>query len=113
MNTNMILILFPQKNILIRMLKENLFVTGSSGFLGSYLVDALKEKSHNIKTFDLNKNNYHYKNISHTIGNILDYNHLVNAMRGSNYVFHFASLADIDASYKYPDKPLTSIFQIR
>ena len=88
------------------MLNENLFVTGSSGFLGSYLVDALIEKSYNIKTFDLNKNNYHYKNISHTIGNILDYNHLVNAMRGSNYVFHFASLADIDASYKYPDRYL-------
>ena len=39
-------------------MKENIYITGSYDFLDSYFVDALKVKSINIKTFELNKNNY-------------------------------------------------------
>ncbi len=88
------------------MKKDKLFITGSSGFLGGYLLDAAKNKNYNIQTFDINKNNRLNNSSNHTIGSILDYDHLLESMRGADYVFHYASLADIDESYKYPEKYL-------
>ncbi len=88
------------------MKKNNLFITGSSGFLGTNFLKVVKDQNYNISSYDVIENTIVNENLNHVIGNILDYELLVKSMQGSDYVYHFASLADIDESLRYPEKYL-------
>ncbi len=79
------------------------FVTGGAGFIGSNLVDALIEKDYEITVYD-NLSSGRKKFISQYFGKngfkfiqgeISDVEKLKDVMRGSEYVFHFASNPDI------------------
>ncbi len=79
------------------------FVTGGAGFIGSNLVDALIEKDYEITVYD-NLSSGRKKFISQYFGKngfkfiqgeLSDVEKLKDAMRGSEYVFHFASNPDI------------------
>jgi UDP-glucose 4-epimerase len=78
--------------------KKKVLVTGSSGFIGSHLADALEESGYQVILFDSTPSNYKTKTQKEFIGNILKPNDIERAMKGCDVVYHFAAQADIDRS---------------
>ena len=71
-------------------------VLGGSGFMGSHLCDLLSSEGHKVNIFDIKKSKYKKKNQKMFIGSILDKKRLSLAIRGCDFVYHFAALADMD-----------------
>ena len=70
-------------------------VFGGSGFLGSYVADALTEEGFDVTVFDINESEY-LKDGQHMVtGDILDSAKVRKIVNESNIVFHFAGVADI------------------
>lgn len=74
---------------------KNSIVFGGSGFLGSHLADELVNIGHNVTIFDLKKSQYLQHNQKMIIGDITNVNDVENAVKGMDYVYHFAAIADI------------------
>lgn len=68
----------------------NVLVTGSSGFLGKNLVDALNENGFKVKEFDLAEGR-----------DILDKAQCINAVKGIDIVFHCAAVLDENSRLLY------------
>jgi UDP-glucose 4-epimerase len=92
----------------------NCFVTGAAGFIGSNLIDTLLDNGHTVVGYDnfstgqdkfleiaLNKNIF--KIIR---GDLLELDHLTNAMQGCDFVFHLAANADVRFGTEHVDKDL-------
>jgi len=85
---------------------KKVLVTGSSGFLGSHIVDSLLNNGYSVIGFDLEEASYN-QNLSHFFsGDISDYNKLSKAMDGCHYVYHLAGIADIGESVQDPEKAI-------
>ena len=93
---------------------KKVFVTGSGGFIGSHLLEALVHKGCEVKAFvhynSFNKNGWIdslEKSIIDAIeiisGDIRDAYCVKKAMKGSEVVFHLASLIGIPYSYYSPE----------
>ena len=76
-------------------MKVRVLVTGSSGFLGSHLVDVLSSRGYEVVLFDRIKSNYNSKGHEEHIGSILDEDSLYEAAKTCNYIYHLAGIADI------------------
>jgi len=87
---------------------NKIMVTGSSGFIGSHVVDALDEKGYKVVLFDSVSSKYKKKNHQEFIGDILNINDIKDAMEGCTSVYHFAGQADIGFSSKNPTKTIQS-----
>lgn len=79
-----------------------IFITGGAGFIGSHMVEALSDAGHTVTVFDnlrsgkkSSLNNYKHVFVH---GDIRDYQQLKNAMKDSEYVFHFAALTSVAES---------------
>jgi UDP-glucose 4-epimerase len=70
-------------------------VTGSSGFLGSHLVDELLRRSHEVIAFDLQAAPWP-TSAHQAVGDVRDTEELTAAMEGIEAVFHCAAVADLD-----------------
>ena len=77
-------------------------VTGGSGFLGSHVADELSNKGHEVTIFDKKKSKWIRSDQKMHLGDILNPKDLENVIKGSDVVFHFAALADIDEALKKP-----------
>ncbi len=81
-------------------------VTGGAGFVGRYLVKELARRK--IKTTVLDQIpqedvlDTFPKEVSYLEGDILNLDSLVSIMKGCDYVFHTAAIAEIDESRKNP-----------
>ena len=82
-----------------------ILVTGGSGFLGSHLCDLLSDKKHKVTIFDIKKSKYKKKNQKMFLGSVLDKKKIYKAVKNTDFVYHFAALADIDL---VRNKPLQS-----
>lgn len=69
-------------------------VTGGSGFIGSHIVDKLKDKGVNVRVYDMVFPSY-CNDIEYYQGSILDIESLVMAISGVDAVFHLAAIADV------------------
>jgi len=88
------------------MKNKKILVTGSSGFIGSHVADALENEGYNVVLFDSYPSKYKTKSQKEYIGDILDLNDIEKAMKDCPYVFHFAAQADIDSSSEDPTKTI-------
>jgi UDP-glucose 4-epimerase len=71
-----------------------ILVTGGSGFIGSHVVDKLRERGLNVRIFDMIYPTFR-KDIEYYQGSILDLEQLRAAMTGVDTVFHLAAVADV------------------
>jgi len=85
----------------------DVLVTGGAGFIGSFIVDKLIEKSYKVKVFDNLDSQIHpesrlpgYLNREAEFiqGDIRDYEKLAKAVRGTEIIFHYAASVGVAQS---------------
>jgi UDP-glucose 4-epimerase len=83
---------------------SRVLVTGGAGFIGSHVVDKLRDAGHEPVVFDMRPSPFHMNgNRPDTvIGSILDIDALTRAMRGCDAVMHLAAAADVGEVEKAP-----------
>jgi UDP-glucose 4-epimerase len=81
---------------------ENILVIGGSGFMGSHTADELSNRGFNVTIFDQTKSPWLQSNQKMISGDIMDTEALSEAMRGVNYVYHYAGIADIEEAQTQP-----------
>jgi len=75
---------------------KKITILGGSGFIGSHLADFLSEMNYKVTIFDLKKSSWLKENQKMIKGDILDKKKLSLAIKGSDYVFNFAAIANMD-----------------
>ena len=84
----------------------NILVIGGSGFLGSHVSDMLSKKGNKVYIFDKIISPYLSYEQNMIVGDILDLDLIDKSVKGMDYVYHFAAMADITES---KDKPLEAV----
>ena len=81
-------------------------VIGGSGFLGSHVSDSLSEAGHSVRIFDKIISPWLREDQEMIVGDLMDINILEQAISGSEIVYHFAALADLNDAL---DKPIETV----
>lgn len=76
-------------------------VTGGCGFIGSHVVDKLKDKGVEVRVFDMVMPNYR-KDIEFYQGSLINLDELRMALNGVEAVFHLAAVADVTDVFQEP-----------
>ena len=79
-------------------------VTGGSGFIGSHVVDKLKDSGFDVLVFDIAKP--HRDDVKFIKGDITSQDQLNKAMSDIEYVYHIAAASDIN---KVLEQPLNAV----
>lgn len=77
-------------------------VFGGSGFLGSHVCDELTGRGYDVHIFDISRSPYLKKKQNMIIGDILKKKEVEDAVMGSDYVYNFAGIADLDDATTKP-----------
>lgn len=77
-------------------------VFGGSGFLGSHVADALQDAGHEVRICDLAPSPWLREGQEMVPCDMLDLDAVTEAVRGADYVYNFAGLADIDEARNNP-----------
>src|SRR3990172_5208417 len=70
-------------------MKNMILLTGATGFIGSHVLKALSEKNVQVRCMVRRFVVFEDPNITHVIGDVLDYNSLVRATEGVDTVYYF------------------------
>ncbi len=76
-------------------------VTGGSGFIGSHVVDKLRDRGIEVRVFDLVMPTFR-KAVEYYQGSLLDLQTVKMAMSGIDAVFHLAAVADVKDVFEQP-----------
>ena len=76
-------------------------VTGGSGFIGSHVVDKLRDKGIGVRVYDMVMPTFR-DDIEYYQGSLLDRTALGMAMEGIDIVFHLGAIADVKGVYEDP-----------
>ena len=82
--------------------RRRVLVTGSSGFLGSHVADALSASGHDVVLYDLRPSPYRTEDQCEIIGDVLDLAALAAAAEGCQAIYHMAAVADIEQAIEAP-----------
>jgi UDP-glucose 4-epimerase len=77
-------------------------VIGGSGFLGSYVADQLSAAGHSVRIYDRTPSAWRRPVQEMIVGDLLDYPRLNEAIAGSEVVYYFAALADLNLALDQP-----------
>ena len=80
----------------------NIVVFGGAGFLGSHVCDKLSDAGHEVTIFDIKESPWKRGDQKMIIGDIMDHKDIQNALHGTDIVFNFAGIADIDEARTKP-----------
>lgn len=83
-------------------MEKSIVVFGGSGFLGSHVADALTSAGYRVKIFDCKHSPYLQPKQEMIIGDIMDYDSVLSAVKDCEVVFNFAGIADIDDAIHRP-----------
>lgn len=81
-------------------------VTGGSGFIGSHVVDALRDAGHEVVVFD-RQPPLRSRDVEFHAGDILDLEALCIASERVDYVHHVAAVANVNHAF---DRPLDCVY---
>lgn len=81
-------------------------VIGGSGFLGSHVADALSDEGHGVRIYDRNPSSWLRPDQEMVIGDLMDADGVAAAVAGSDVVYNFAALADLNEAL---DKPVETV----
>ncbi|MEM4202658.1 MAG: NAD-dependent epimerase/dehydratase family protein [Candidatus Methanomethylicaceae archaeon] len=87
---------------------KTIFITGGGGFIGSALAGRLVDHNYVVIYDNFSRNSLNNKpfkshpNLEIIEGNVLDFEHVCQAMRGADIVVHCAAIAGIDTVIKSP-----------
>jgi UDP-glucose 4-epimerase len=87
-------------------MKGKVVVIGGSGFLGSHLADTLSESGYHVVIFDKIHSPWQRDDQEMVVGDILNEEHLSETMKGAEFVYHLAGIADIDEAASKPMKTI-------
>jgi len=87
---------------------KKVIVFGGAGFLGSHVADTLTKKGYNVTIYDINESKFVNEKQKMIMGDILDRQQVNKVIKGSQYVYHFAGLADINEAKRKPVETVTS-----
>jgi len=76
-------------------------VTGGEGFIGSHVVDKLRDKGVEVRVYDLAIPTYR-KDIEHYQASLLDFDALRFALSGIGVIFHLGAIADVKDVFEEP-----------
>lgn len=76
-------------------------VTGGSGFIGSHVVDKLRDGGIAVRIFDIVRPTFR-KDVEYYQGNILDLEAMRMALKEVDVVFHLAAIADVKDVFEKP-----------
>jgi UDP-glucose 4-epimerase len=79
-------------------------VVGGSGFLGSHVADQLSEAGHHVRIYDCVESRWKRRDQQMFIGDLLDSDRLKEAVQGSEAVYNFAAVADLNQARDQPVK---------
>lgn len=83
---------------------EKALVIGGGGFLGSHVSDILTQKGYSVSIFDHKTSPYISDDQQMIVGDIADRDMIRKAIKGVDYVFHFAAVADIKEARDNPER---------
>lgn len=81
---------------------QTVIVFGASGFLGSHVADALSASGYTVRLFDRSPSPHLRKDQEMIIGDIMDLQQVIDAVKGADIVYNFAAIADIDEAHNKP-----------
>ena len=81
-------------------------IFGGSGFLGSHVVDTLWGRGFETVVYDIVKSKHLVKGQEMIVGDILDKDKVKQAVKGCDYVYNFAGIADIEQARREPLKTI-------
>ncbi len=81
---------------------QTVIVFGASGFLGSHVADALSASGYKVRLFDRSPSPHLRKDQEMIIGDIMDLQQVIDAVKGTDIVYNFAAIADIDEAHNKP-----------
>ena len=81
-------------------------VIGGSGFLGSHVADVLTDAGYAVTIFDLSPSAWLGENQKMFVGDILNPDQVLKAVKGADYVFHLAGIADISQAASNPKETI-------
>ena len=76
-------------------------VTGGSGFIGSHVVDKLRDRGIEVRVFDMVMPTFRH-DIEYYHGSLLDCEQVRMSMNGVDAVFHLAAVADVKEVFEQP-----------
>jgi len=79
-------------------------VVGGSGFIGSHVADHLSDAGYQVTIYDLTLSPWLRKEQQMVVGDVLDAEKLNNTITGSEVVYNFAALADLNLALEQPLK---------
>lgn len=83
-------------------MSHKVLLTGGAGFLGSHIADALSDVGNEVTILDLNESPFLRTDQKFIKGDIRDLDSLVKHLKGFDYVFHLAALADLNEAKTRP-----------
>jgi UDP-glucose 4-epimerase len=79
-------------------------IIGGSGFIGSHVADRLSDASYQVIIYDKVESQWLRKNQEMIVGDVLDVEKLNQVITGSEVVYNFAALADLNQALEQPIK---------
>jgi len=79
-------------------------VIGGSGFIGSHVADCLSDEGYRVTIYDCVESSWLRENQEMVVGDILDGSALSQTIEGSEVVYNFAALADLNQALNHPIK---------
>jgi len=80
---------------------EKAVVTGGSGFIGSHVVDALKDAGLDVTVIDY-RVTPHRQDVGFENVDLMDLASVLSATRGADHIFHLAAVSNVNYAHKYP-----------
>ncbi|MCK5285531.1 MAG: NAD(P)-dependent oxidoreductase [Alphaproteobacteria bacterium] len=82
--------------------KETVLVLGGGGFLGSHTADALSAAGYKVRIFDRTPSPYLSPEQEMIVGDIMDTELISKVVKGCDYIYHFAGIADLEDAKQRP-----------